>query len=303
MRQLIFVHGINNQDRTVDDIQKLWSNALRRALGAIADTWWDDVQVRTAYYADVLHAAEQAWDASSGTATPMSASSPDEDFAPDDVAALYLEMQQVLKISDDEVRKYLDESEAEVPAERMGQGVHKRWLKAITRALEDIAPGAAPDLARTFLPQAAAYLHMPGAYDEINALVREQVFDPAGNLDRTVVVAHSLGTIVSYVLLRRMMGDRSLPLFVTLGSPLGIRIVKDRIQPPYVTPPVVSKWINGSDREDFVALYPELTADTFGPANVTNLTDLDNGHDDPHDIAKYLAQPAIALAIGQALAP
>lgn len=303
MRQLIFVHGINNQDRTVDETQTLWSSTLRGALGAIADSWWDDVQVRTAYYADVLHAAEQEWEASSDTATPMSATSPNEDFAPDNVAALYLEMQRVLGISDKKVRTYLDESEADAPAERMGRGVHKRWLKAITRALEDIIPGAAPGLSRTFLPQAATYLHKPGLFDEINALVEGQVFDPPVDLSQTVVVSHSLGTIVSYVVLRRMMGDRSLPLFVTLGSPLGIRIVKDRIHPPYVTPPVVGKWVNGSDREDFVALYPELTEDTFGPANVINLADLDNGYDDPHDIAKYLAQPAIALEISQALAP
>jgi hypothetical protein len=302
MKQLIFVHGINNQDRTVEEIQALWSNTLLGSLGALADEWWDDVQVRTAYYADVLFGAEQEWAVSSDTATPMSANSPDEDFAPDHVAALYIEMQQALGVPDDEVSRRLNEGEAHAPAERMGKGVHKRWLKAIARTLEDVVPGVAPGIARSFLPQAAAYLNKPGLFEEINELVEKQVFDPTDDLGQTVLVAHSLGTIVSYVLLRRKMGDSMLPLFVTLGSPLGIRIVKDRIQPPYVKPPIVRKWVNGSDREDFVALHPELTAHTFGPASITNIANLENGPDDPHDIAKYLAQPSIALVIGQALA-
>lgn len=301
VKRLIFVHGINNQDLTVDEIGGIWSNALRRALGTIADPWWSNVEIRTAYYADVLFAAEQSWEASSDTVTPMSASSPDEDFAPDEVAAIYLEMQRAMGISDDNVRQYLAPGDADAPVERMGRGIHKRWLKAITRALENVIPGAAPGLARTFLSQAATYLHKPGVFDEINSLVKDQVFGSFEDLDSSVVISHSLGTIVSYVVLRNIMGPRSLPLFVTLGSPLAIGIVKKRIKMPFINPPVVQKWVNGSDKEDFVALHPELNRNSFGPAEVDNISNLDNGYNDPHDITKYLAQPTIALEIGQAL--
>jgi hypothetical protein len=47
-----------------------------------------------------------------------------------------------------------------------------------------------------------------------------------------VVVAHSLGTIVSYRLLRRYGAKAQVKLFVTLGSPLGIDVVKARLRPP-----------------------------------------------------------------------
>lgn len=302
-RQLIFVHGINNEDLSVTDIQSLWVGALRRGLGTPANSWWGSVNIRTAYYADVLDEAEKAWGISSATVTPMSVDSPDQDFAPDDVAALYLEMQHTRDITDAAVAARLDPSDTSMAAVRMGSGIHKRWLKAIARALEDIVPGAAQGMAELFLRQAAAYLFKPGLFDQINSLVQNQVFNSVGSFGQTVVVSHSLGTVVSYVVLRKMMEDHPLPMFVTLGSPLGIKIVKKRINQPYITPPPAKIWINGSDPEDFVALYPELNVDTFGPAQIKNHSKLDNGYNNPHDIAKYLEQPLIAQAIAGTLAP
>jgi hypothetical protein len=295
------VHGINNQDSTKAQIETSWSMALHGALGKLVDSWWDDVELRTAYYADVLYAEEQSWDGGAEAVAAMAVGARDSDYAPEELAALYLELQRAHGITDAQVEAELQAGEM-AQAKRMAAGIHKSWLKAITRALERVIPGTGNGLAERFLRQAATYLNKPGVYDKINTLVRGQVFDDLADLERTVIVSHSLGTIVSYVLLRQMPDAPRMPLFVTLGSPLGIRIVRDRVSPPYITPPVTSKWLNGSDSEDFVALHPKLTADTFGPATVSNIADLDNGYDDAHSIEKYLSQPSIALAIGQALA-
>ena len=54
MRRLIFVHGINNERWQREEIQTMWADALRAALGSGADDWWDEVEIRTAYYADLL---------------------------------------------------------------------------------------------------------------------------------------------------------------------------------------------------------------------------------------------------------
>lgn len=297
IKNLIFVHGINNQDNTREEIERLWLDALKAASGK-DEAWWSNINVHTAYYADILYEAEQTWDSVKNTATAMSISSPDDDFAPDEVAELYLTLQRKWSITDDQVRTYLDEEDQNQDPVRMGKGIHKRWLIGIARALEDLVPGLAPGVARAFLPQAAAYLQKPGLYDQINNLVNQQVFEPIkDDLPNTVIVSHSLGTIVSYVLLRQMFSSEKSPLFITLGSPLGIEIVKDRINSPYITPPTVEEWINGSDREDFVALHPELNSDTFGPANLINISDLDNGYDNPHSITKYLGQIPINSAI------
>ncbi|MDD9731135.1 hypothetical protein PVW46_14565 [Mameliella sp. AT18] len=297
MRRLIFVHGINNESYTREDITKLWGDALRKSIGSRADSWWDEVEVRTAYYATTLARETADWDEMEATGTRMSVGSPETDYADEDVAGLYLALQRAYGINDDRVAQELEPGDDRTAATRMAAGIHKKWLKAIARTLEKVIPSAADGLARKFLAQAATYLNKPGVFDQINEMVNDQVFEDLDPLDRTVVVGHSLGTIVSYVLLRRMVRENTLPVFVTLGSPLGIDIVRNRVGHPRITPPVAARWVNGSDPEDFVALRPSLDQDNFGPAEIVNYPMLDNGHEDAHSIERYLAHSEIAEVI------
>jgi hypothetical protein len=301
VKNLILVHGINNQDLSKDEIEERWIEAIKMGVGRSTSISWSDVSVKTAYYADVLHEAEQDWITFNSALKPMSVNSPDSDFVSKEIATLYIELQKTLGISDDEVRQYLEEGELNVSFVRMGRGIHKRWLKAVAKALEKKAPGAIPGLVRAFLGQAAAYLYKPQLFEHVNSLVEEQIFRPDQDLKNTVIVAHSLGTVISYVLLRKMFRKKPLPLFLTVGSPLGIKVVKDRIGMPFVTPEVVRNWVNGSDPADFVALHPELTKETFGPAKLENLADLDNGTENPHDVTRYLAQPGLGKILEEAL--
>lgn len=73
----------------------------------------------------------------------------------------------------------------------------------------------------------------------------------------SIVVAHSLGTVVAYNLLRRD-GDREhwvVPLLVTVGSPLAVTAIKRSLS-PIKHPRCVAKWYNARDGHDTVALYP-----------------------------------------------
>lgn len=297
MRRLIFIHGINNESRTREDITKLWCGALRQSIGSRADPWWNEVEVRTAYYAKTLARETADWDEMEAAGTRMSVDSPNADYAEDDVAALYLALQRAYGIGDDRVAQELNPGDELAAATRMAAGIHKKWLKAIALTLEKVIPSVADGLARKFLAQAATYLNKPGVFDQINEMVNEQVFGDLDPLDRTVVIGHSLGTIVSYVLLRGMIGDNKLPVFVTLGSPLGIDIVRNRVGHPRMTPPVAARWVNGADPEDFVALRPSLDKNSFGPAEIVNYPKLENGHEDAHSIQRYLAHSEIAEAI------
>lgn len=300
MRRLIFVHGINNEVRTKEEIESTWSASLKSAIGPRADSWWDQVEIRTAYYGTTLAEETTNWERIQPAGARMSADSPPEDFADPEIAALYLAIQRGRNIPDELVAQELDPADdrAAVP---MAAGVHKGWLKAIARTLEKLVPSAADGLAERFLGQAATYLRKPGTYDLINDMVREQVFLNLDPLDRTVVVGHSLGTIVTFVLLREMIVSGTMPLYVTLGSPLGIDVVKNRVGVPRIRPPVVDRWVNGADPEDFVALKPALNADSFGQAEITNYGHLDNGYSDAHSALKYLGHPEIADAIYGAL--
>ena len=94
--------------------------------------------------------------------------------------------------------------------------------------------------------------------------------------DRNIMlVAHSMGTIIAYdvlTLLGQTNPDFEISHFVTIGSPLGIPHVKERIVHEYThrgdknervrTPTVVrNRWVNFADRKDPVALDAHLKDD------------------------------------------
>jgi hypothetical protein len=58
------------------------------------------------------------------------------------------------------------------------------------------------------------------------------------------------------------------------------------------------RWVNAADPEDFVALNNELTINNFGPG-VDNISDINNGSEDPHSITDYLSDKRIADLIAK----
>ena len=128
---------------------------------------------------------------------------------------------------------------------------------------------------------------------------------------RIMVIAHSMGSIVAYDVLREL-GQSSPQLEVghclTIGSPLGLPYVKykiasenDRVR----TPTVVRKWTNLADRRDLVAADTHLS-DDFGP-NVSGVQVRDdlvlNGYVSPagkpnyHKIYGYLRTPELSALL------
>lgn len=72
-----------------------------------------------------------------------------------------------------------------------------------------------------------------------------------------VVIAHSLGSVVAYEALHEFGVEAD--LFLTIGSPLGIRnVVFDRLIPPATYPKSVGNWLNFADPDDVVAAERHL---------------------------------------------
>ena len=118
-----------------------------------------------------------------------------------------------------------------------------------------------------------------------------------------VVVAHSLGTVVSYETLHEHQGD--VPLWVTLGSPLALRsVVWPKLRPaPPTTPPQVRRWLNYWDRDDIVAARPILERQFLGNAAGVG-PDSDRVDSDGvwvHGAVKYLAKANVAGPVMEAL--
>jgi hypothetical protein len=172
-----------------------------------------------------------------------------------------------------------------------------RRINAIVSALEKISPFRG-DLALRLLDQAYAYLKKPQVGPAIDAKV-----GPELERGPMVLVTHSLGTVVSFKLLRALgQAGRpaDAPLYVTLGSPLTLSTVQRALGPSFATPSRVRRWINVRDPADVISLNRGLGAPLFSDA-IENIADFKNPGKDAHAIPGYLSHPPVARAIADAL--
>ena len=124
--------------------------------------------------------------------------------------------------------------------------------------------------------------------------MRNVVLETIEDIDEPfVVVSHSLGTIITYDVLREH-ASRSwqVPLLVTVGSPLGVKEIQDLVVSPLEVPAGVGAWLNASDARDVVAL-DHTVRDDYAPSD--RITDIvvANNSANHHGIRDYLASKVV----------
>ncbi|WP_214103013.1 hypothetical protein [Acrocarpospora catenulata] len=113
--------------------------------------------------------------------------------------------------------------------------------------------------AEDFCPEVATYL----AGGEPRTRSRNAVAETIRRRKPSVVIAHSLGSVVTYETFWAHPDLRT-DLLITLGSPLGMRnVVFERLAPVPVNgkgsrPPGVKRWVNVADKDDLAAIPPGL---------------------------------------------
>ena len=145
-----------------------------------------------------------------------------------------------------------------------------------------------------FLREVYVYLTRPGVRDRCQARVLEAI-DRSG---ARIVVAHSLGTVVTYEALCANP-DLRIDLLLTLGSPLGLpNSIFEALRPEPrdgrgERPAGVGRWVNLADPGDLVAT-PARLGDRF-PVDLHDEAYL--GIVDFHTLGGYLSNGLTALAI------
>jgi hypothetical protein len=138
-------------------------------------------------------------------------------------------------------------------------------------------------VARTFVDVHAYFFG--GMAEPMRAVLRGVLDDIEGPV---IVLAHSLGTIIAYDVLREARAeDREIPLFLTVGSPLGVQEVQDLIVRPLEVPAGVAAWRNVSDWRDVVALDHTLRPAYAPPDRCTDFM-VTNDSANHHGIREYL---------------
>ncbi|MEV7006950.1 hypothetical protein [Streptosporangium sp. NPDC051022] len=166
-------------------------------------------------------------------------------------------------------------------------------LHLMTGWLLDRMQSNAADFAKFFCPEVAAYMTGNGG---TRAKVRGAVAETIRRNQPKVVIAHSLGSVVTYETLWANP-DLKVDLLITLGSPLGMRnVVFERLLPAPANgkgkrPPGVGRWVNIADKDDIAAIPADLRGcfsgvDQDAPVNLDWL--------DFHTVEKYLGCGALA---------
>lgn len=123
-----------------------------------------------------------------------------------------------------------------------------------------------------------------------------------------VIIAHSQGSMIAYDVLKNWNssenGEIAVPLLITIGSPLGLTEVKDRMREQtkqakgkLAVPPRVKKWMNFADTWDYVALDKKLAGE-YQPEELIADVKVDNPvAKNPHSGIGYLSTQEVRSAV------
>jgi hypothetical protein len=310
MATVVLVHGIDQQQESADTLETEWLPAVAggvRAAGFpdIADRIWrtravpNGIETRMAFYGHLFlqrgqmgddpgdfTAAEEAF--AEGIAVEWLTRAASRSSRPHDQATAARELAYL---------RY------EIGQEEMGLGEIVRKAIRSTARISWFAPygmGFAERFVKRALAQVTRYLN-----DSSTRRAACQAVSSLIGPGTKVVIGHSLGSVVAYEVVRQLA--QPLPLFLTLGSPLGLQtIIYHKLEPqPPGFPPMVKRWVNVADPDDYIAAEPDLTTMFSGglPPGATfhGGYTVDNGAE-PHKAGFYLTKPEVGLPIGQTLA-
>lgn len=237
---IIGLHGLANKP-PADILDGWWKDALLEGLRLNCGNTEQKVEFTSVYWADVLH------------------------DPPDDPAT----MEQPYTALPDGVRPktYKEGWWDEVVSSALSAGgtlidAAKRYV-GINQPADRILEAKLNDLHR--------YYEDGDVRAELRRRLEEKLLKaPETRGKRVMLVAHSMGSIIAYDVLRALGKDNPgyrIDHFVTIGSPLGLPHVKNRIyQENHLvrTPSVVRRWTNFAERRDPVSLDVRL-ADDYAP--------------------------------------
>ncbi len=144
------------------------------------------------------------------------------------------------------------------------------------------------------------YLNDSEIKKEINQIVKD-CFDD----EPCVVVGHSLGSIITYLILKNNPNYK-VKQFITIGSPLGMQILSGLLEPPLEMPSCIQgddaeKWYNAYDEKDYIALHPLDDRHFNIRPRIVNSNHVQNHTDNHHGILGYLDDEVIAKKIYDAM--
>lgn len=299
----VFLHGIEQQDKTADELLTLWIESIRVGLdrSRSRNLLPSREEIFMPYYGDLLAKLKPAMvqKASGDRIVRGIAPRNTRDDFPGQVTQSGT-IDELLK----EVIRARTGSHAR---QNLDSGQKTRGLASnALGALSMVVPiPAQTQIVNFALTQVAAYLDDASLKRTILDTVSSAIVDGAKAAEKNdeplVVVGHSLGSVAALDALSKFKGRR-VDLLMTIGSPLSTETVASRMTDDARRwPEAVRSWVNIADPDDVVALHHSIDRRNFlknssdeDRADIWNIVDVRNHMDNRHGIAGYLDDPVVA---------
>lgn len=287
--KLVFIHGRDQQGKDLVALQKVWEEALYVGLERAGISKPTSMTVEFPFYGDELDRLVKEMDAPLVSDVTTKGVGAQDDHEASFRGQLLTDIAKNAGVSDEEIA-----AAGNVAVQEKGP-LNWKWVQGMLRVL-DKSPLGDPVLDR-FTRDVYVYLTYGAVSKEVDKIVSD-VLDG----QRCVVVAHSLGTIVAYRVLSALGHKVDVQGFLTLGSPLGLKTIRNYLTAPLEMPAGVKKWRNAYDPRDAVALQA-LDATTWNiRPPIENQADVNNFTDNRHGISGYLDDAKVARWIANLLA-
>lgn len=287
--KLIFLHGRAQEKMDPQLLQLGWTDALRQGLKKSGLHLPPAVEIVFPYYGDLLDQLVQQASLPSAEQVVARGGGNVNDKELQFYADFLTELADNAGIADAEIDQHFTGPVAERGA------ANWEWVQAILKTLDH------KNILGDFAIKKATYdVYL---YLTIKGIRKKVEAEVAAALDNSpcVIVAHSLGTVVAYNILRNAPAMQVAKL-ITIGSPLGLNSIKKYLDPPLIMPPCVAHgWFNAYDERDVVALNP--LDDRHFPITpaIVNKNDVNNDTSNRHGAEGYLKDAEVARKILAAL--
>lgn len=310
MPHVTFIHGISNKP-PADDLLRIWRRALADAaeplpLGDLGVTcslvYWADLlyekpDENLSAYEGVLENTVEAIDGAGDVLPPVPRT-------PQEAAFLEGLRAKMTVLSEEEVAAT---ELPPVPAEPQGAlervplpwSIKKRFLDTYLRDVHHYLFDV------EFAPPGKPPVHIQQTIRKrfVEALSAVNVSSPH------IVVSHSMGTVIAYDCLKRVGDCPAVDGLITLGSPLGLDEIQDRLQPGWTRADgfphekVKSCWVSLFDRLDPVCGFDPRLANDYCKGGAAVIEDVAVQNDGAwrHSATKYLRQPGLCSALRRML--
>ncbi|MBI5320103.1 hypothetical protein [Bradyrhizobium sp.] len=286
--RMLLIHGRSQGGKDPVALQNEWLGALDKGLKKTGLSLPRDVQVDFPHYGNQLDKFVEQFKLPADPAIVPKGSPAFDEYAAfrREVAD---EMRQRAGLTDAQVQAELPPG---VPAEKGPQ--NWEWVQAIVRLLDRHLPDVSQGTIEVFLRDVFLYTKRDIVQGAIDEIVSAKLTP-----DTTLVVGHSLGSVVGYNVLRA--APKNVKAYITVGSPLGIRAIRRALGA--ISNPLQKRdcWYNAYDHRDIVALNPLDTANFDVAPAIVNNGAVSNHTDNRHGIIGYLDDMEVARTIHAAL--